>query len=187
MILLDNQKSFELYRQILFRKSERRLVRSFRLLSIKTALDLITKDFIKVDKGIEDFIVSIDQDSTSSLIIHISKLKLPRITKVFQSIILLIHQLFIEALIEIGIIVATLDPTTLPAIILIEIVILNSFYIAIQINIPNFKSLFRIEFTTRIVTEDSALNLREKELKRLYFTEIPLRFNRLFKNKRNIV
>ena len=45
---------------MLFRKSERRLVRSFRLLLIKIALDLITKDFIKVDKGIEDFVVSID-------------------------------------------------------------------------------------------------------------------------------
>ena len=45
---------------MLFRKSERRLVRSFRLLSIKTALDLITKDFNKVDKDIEDFVMSID-------------------------------------------------------------------------------------------------------------------------------
>ena len=49
-----------MYRQILFKKSERRLVRNFRLLSIKTALDLITKDFIKINKSIEDFIVSID-------------------------------------------------------------------------------------------------------------------------------
>ena len=45
---------------MLFKKSERRSVRSFRLLLIKTALDLITKDFDKVDKDIEDFIVSID-------------------------------------------------------------------------------------------------------------------------------
>ena len=72
-----------MYRQILFRKSERRSVRNFRLLLIKTALDLITKDFNKVNKNIEDFVVSIDQDLTSGLIIHISKLKLPRITKVF--------------------------------------------------------------------------------------------------------
>ena len=71
-----------MYRQILFRKSERRSVRSFRLLSIKTALDLITKDFIKVDESIEDFIVNIDLGSTGP-IIHISKLKLPRITKAF--------------------------------------------------------------------------------------------------------
>ena len=71
-----------MYRQILFKKSERRLVRNFRLLSIKTALDLITKDFIKVNKSIEDFVVNIDLGSTSP-IIHISKLKLPRITKAF--------------------------------------------------------------------------------------------------------
>ena len=50
----------------------------------------------------------------------------------------------------------------------------------IQINILNFKSLFRIEFTIRIVIEDSILDPREKKLKRLYFIEIPLRFNRLF-------
>ena len=81
---------------------------------------------------------------------------------------------------KVGIIVVTLDLTTLPAIILIEIVTLNNFYIVIRINIPNFKSLFRIEFTIRIVTKDSALDLREKELKRLYFTEMPFRFNRLF-------
>ena len=81
---------------------------------------------------------------------------------------------------EVGIIVATLDLTTSPAIILTEIVTLNNFPIVIQINIPNFKKLFRIEFAIRIVTEDSALDLREKKLKRLYFTEIPLGFNRLF-------
>ena len=68
----------------------------------------------------------------------------------------------------------------MPAIILIEIVTLNNFPIVIQIDIPNFKNLFRIEFTIRIITEDSVLDLREKKLKRLYFTEIPLRFNRLF-------
>ena len=68
---------------MLFKKSERRSVRNFRLLSIKTALNLITKDFIKIDKNIEDFVVNIDLGSTSGLIIHISKLKLPRITKVF--------------------------------------------------------------------------------------------------------
>ena len=79
-----------------------------------------------------------------------------------------------------GIIVVTLDPTALPAIILIEIITLNNFYIAIWINISNFKSLFRIEFTIRIVIEDFILDLREKKLKRLYFTEISLRFNRLF-------
>ena len=67
---------------MLFKKSERRLVRNFGLLLIKTALDLITKDFVKVDKSIEDFIVNIDLGSTSP-IIYISKLKLPRITKVF--------------------------------------------------------------------------------------------------------
>ena len=72
-----------MYRQILFKKSERRLVRNFRLLSIKTALDLITKDFDKIDKDIEDFVVNIDLGLTSSLIIYISKLKLSRITKVF--------------------------------------------------------------------------------------------------------
>ena len=94
MILLNNQKSFELYRQILFRKLERRLVRNFRLLLIKIALGLIIKDFNKVNKDIEDFVVNIDLGLTSSLIIHISKLKLPRITKVFQLIILLIKKKF---------------------------------------------------------------------------------------------
>ena len=49
-----------MHKQILFRKLGRRLVRSFRLLLIKTALDLITKDFNKVNKDIEDFVVSID-------------------------------------------------------------------------------------------------------------------------------
>ena len=130
MILLNNQKSFKLYRQILFRKSERRLVRSFRLLLIRIALGLITKDFNKIDKNIEDFVVNIDLGLTSGLIC-ISKLKLPRITKMLQLIILLIYQLFIEALIKVGIIVVTLDLTTLPTIILIEIVTLNNFYIAI--------------------------------------------------------
>ena len=72
-----------MHKQILFRKLEKRLVRNFRLLLIKTALGLIIKDFDKVNKDIEDFIVNIDLGSTSSLIIHISKLKLPRITKVF--------------------------------------------------------------------------------------------------------
>ena len=67
---------------MLFRKSGRRLVRSFRLLLIKTALDLITKDSIKVDISTEDFVVNINLGLTSP-IIHISKLKLPRITKVF--------------------------------------------------------------------------------------------------------
>ena len=68
----------------------------------------------------------------------------------------------------------------MPAIILIEIITLNSFSIVIRINVPNFKSLFRIESTIRIVTEDSALDLREKKLKRLCFIVISLRFNRLF-------
>ena len=68
---------------MLFKKSERRLVRSFRLLLIKIALDLITKDFNKIDENIEDFVVNIGLGSTSGLIIRISKLKLPRITKAF--------------------------------------------------------------------------------------------------------
>ena len=84
---------------------------------------------------------------------------------------------------EIGIIVVTLDLTTSSAIILIEMITLNNFYIAIQINIPNFKSLFRIEFAIRIVIEDSILDLREKKLKRLYFIEMSLRFNRLFQEQ----
>ena len=66
---------------MLFKKSERRLVRNFGLLLIKTALDLIIKDFIKIDKSIEDFIVNIDLGLTSP-IIYISKLKFPRITKI---------------------------------------------------------------------------------------------------------
>ena len=68
-------------------------------------------------------------------------------------------------------------------IILIEIITLNIFPIAIRINIPNFKSLFRIEFIIRIIIEDSILDLREKKLKRLYFVEIFLRFNRLFQEQ----
>ena len=82
-----------------------------------------------------------------------------------------------------GIIVTTLDLTALSAIILTEIVTLNNFHMAIRINIPNFKSLFRIEFATRIVIEDSVLDLREKELKRLCFAEMLLRFNRLFQEQ----
>ena len=84
---------------------------------------------------------------------------------------------------EIGIIAVTLDLTTLPATILTEIVTLNNFHITIRINIPNFKSLFRIEFAIRIVIEDSTLDLREKKLKRLYFIEILLRFNRSFQEQ----
>ena len=88
---------------------------------------------------------------------------------------------------KIGIIVATLDLTALPAIILIEMVTLNSFYIAIQIDILNFKNSFRIEFVTRIIMKDSVLDLREKKLKRLYFTEILLRFNRLFQQEKHSI
>ena len=69
-----------MYRQILLKKIEKRLVRNFRLLLIKIVLDLIIKDFNKIDKNIEDFIVNINLGLTSP-IIHISKLKLPRITK----------------------------------------------------------------------------------------------------------
>ena len=68
---------------MLFRKLEKRLVRNFRLLLIKTALGLIIKDFDKIDKNIEDFVVNINLGLTSSLIIYISRLKFPRITKVF--------------------------------------------------------------------------------------------------------
>ena len=71
----------------------------------------------------------------------------------------------------------------MPTTILIEMITLNNFYIAIQINVSNFKSLFRIEFVIRIVIEDSALDPREKELKRLYFIEISLGFNRLFQEQ----
>ena len=81
---------------------------------------------------------------------------------------------------EVGIMIATLDLTALSATILIEIVTLNNFYIAIRIDVSNFKSLFRIEFATRIVTEDSVLDPREKELKRLCFVEMSLGFNRSF-------
>ena len=78
---------------------------------------------------------------------------------------------------------ATLDLTALPAIILTEMITLNNFPMVIQINIPNFKNLFRIEFAIRIVTEDSALDLGEKELKRLCFVEMPLRFDRSFQEQ----
>ena len=76
-----------------------------------------------------------------------------------------------------------MDLTTLSTIILIEIITLNNFYIAIWINISNFKSLFRIESIIRIIIGDSILDLREKELKRLYFIEIFLGFNRLFQEQ----
>ena len=76
---------------MLFRKSERRLVRSFGLLSIKTALGLIIKGSNKVDENIEDSVVSIDLGLTSSLIIYTSKLKLPRTTKMLLLIILLMY------------------------------------------------------------------------------------------------
>ena len=71
----------------------------------------------------------------------------------------------------------------MPTIILIEIITLNNFYIVIQINIHSFRSLFRIESIIRIVTEDSALDPKEKKLKRLCFTEMLLRFNRLFQEQ----
>ena len=61
------------------------------LLLIKIALGLITKDFNKTNKNIEDFIANIDLGLTSSLIIYISNLKLPRITKILLLIILLIY------------------------------------------------------------------------------------------------
>ena len=76
---------------MLFKKSERRLVRSFRLLSIKIALGLIIKGSNKMNENIKDSVVSIDLGLTSSLIIHTSKLKLPRITKILLLIILLIY------------------------------------------------------------------------------------------------
>ena len=40
-----------------------------------------------------------------------------------------------------------------------------------------------MEFATRIAIEDSVLDPREKELKRLYFVEILLRFDRLFQEQ----
>ena len=83
------------------------------------------------------------------------------------------YQLFIEALIEIGIIVITLDLTALSATILTEIITLNNFYIAIRINIPNFKNLFRIEFIIRIVIEDSALDQREEAKEIILCRDVP--------------
>ena len=80
-----------MYKQMLFKKSERRLVRSFRLLLIKTTLGLIIKGSNKIDKDIEDSIVSINLGLTSGLIIYTSKLKLSRITKMLLLIILLIY------------------------------------------------------------------------------------------------
>ena len=152
------------------------LVRNFRLLLIKIALGLITKDFNKIDKNIEDFIVNIDLDLTSSLIIYISKLKLPRITKAFQLIILLIYQLSIETLIEIGIIIVTLDLTTLLTIILIEIVTQNSFLIVIRISINFYRvsinSFFKeiINFLFFIINNQVIINQNSQSIQILYNT-----------------
>ena len=157
--------------------SKRKLVRNSKLLLVKTTLGIITKGTTKV-KGIEDFIVNIDQALTSNLILY-RIFRLLKTTKTLQLITLLIYLLLIEVLIEedIGI---TLDLATMPTIILTGIVTQNSILIAIQINTLNFKNLFRIGFVIRIIIGGFTQVYREKVQKRLYFIIIPLRYIRLF-------
>ncbi len=51
---------------------------------------------------------------------------------------------------------------------------------AIRIIAPSSRNLFRIEFTIRTVTDDSALDPGGKEQRKLYCVVMPLRFNRSF-------
>ena len=152
--------------------SRRKLVKNSKLLLVKITLGIITKGTTKVNR-IEDFVVNIDQALTSNLI-------LPRTARALQLIILLIYLLLIEVLIEVVDIIETFNLTILPTIILIRIVIQYSILIVIQINTPNFRNLFRIEFIIRIVIREFVQVLREKVQKRLYSIIILLRFNRLF-------
>ncbi len=75
---------------------------------------------------------------------------------------------------------AALDPTTILVIILTGIGIRNSIYIAIQIVTPSSKNLFRIEFTIRTVTDNSTLDPRGKEQRKLCYIVMPLGFDRSF-------
>ena len=159
--------------------SKRKLVRKSKLLLVKTALGIITRGTTKV-KGIQDSVVNVDQALTSNLIL-LSILRVLITTR-----ILLIKQLIrlqlIEVLVEEGqeAIVTTLDITTLYTIILIKTETQNSILIVIQINTLNFRNLFRIEFTIRIIIEGFVLALREKIQKRSFSIKTPLRYNRLF-------
>ncbi len=84
-----------------------------------------------------------------------------------------------EALIEEGD-MAALDLTAMLVTTLTGIGIWNNIYIAIQIVAPSSRNLFRIEFTIRTVTDDSALDPRGKEQRKLYCVVMPLRFDRSF-------
>ncbi len=75
---------------------------------------------------------------------------------------------------------AALDLTTMLVITSTGIGIWNSIYIAIWIITPSSKNLFRIEFAIRIVMDDSALDLRGKEQRKLCCVVMPLGFDRSF-------
>ena len=158
--------------------SRRKLVRNSKLLLAKTTLGIITRDTTKVNR-IEDFVVNVDQALTSDPML-LSNFRLYETTKTLQLIILLIHLLFIKALIKGGDIVIALNLNTIPTITLIRIVTQNSILIVIQINTLNFRNLFRIEFTIRIIIDSFVLALREKMRKRLCSVKTPLRYDRLF-------
>ena len=152
--------------------SRRKLVRNSILLLAKTTLDIITKGTTKVNR-IEDFVVNVDQALTSDLM-------LPRTARALQLIILLMYLLLIEVLIEVVDIIETFNLTVLSTITLTRTVTQNSILIVIQINTPNFRNLFRIEFIIRIVIKGFTQVPREKMQKRLYSIIILLRCNRLF-------
>ncbi len=158
--------------------SRRKSVKSSKLHLARTTLGTIIRDTTKDVVDIKGFVVNVGQGSTSDLM-FLSILRLLKIIRNPQLIIQSIRQLFIEALIEEGDIVA-LDLTTMLVITSIGIGIQNSIYIAIQIVAPSSKNLFRIEFIIRIVTDNSTLDPRGKEQRKLYYVVMPLGFNRSF-------
>src|SRR6266536_5838650 len=84
-----------------------------------------------------------------------------------------------EALMEEGD-MAALDPTAILVTTLTGMGIWNSIYMTIRIVTPSSRNLFRMEFTIRTVTDDSALDPGGKEQRKLCYVVMPLRFNRSF-------
>ena len=158
--------------------SRRKSVKSSKLYLVRTTLGIIIRDTTKDVVDIEGFVVNVGQGSTSNLM-FLSILRLLKTIRNLQLIIQSIHQLFIEALIEERDMTA-LDLTAILVIISTGIGIQNSIYIAIQIIAPSSKNLFRIEFAIRTVIDDSTLDPRGKEQRKLYCVVMPLRFNRSF-------
>ena len=177
MIWPNNQKNFVLLRLMPFVMSRRKLVRNSKLLLAKTTLGTITGDTTKVDR-MEDFVVNVDQASTSDLML-LSILRLLETTKILQLIIQLMYPLLTEALIE-GDTATALDLNTMPAITLTGIATQNSILIVIQIDALNFRNLFRIEFVTRTTIGGFAQVPREKVRKRLCSIVMLLRLDRSF-------